>query len=101
MKPNLRLKRAYEQDNPATRDQGTGKPGRTNDNLGRRFAMQNDLMLAAPPAALGEFREADISASTGATILELDKGRTKHPAHRIEKIAVKALDEAIRRTLGL
>ena len=72
MKPNLRLKRAYEQDNPATRDQGTDKPGRTNDSLGRRSAI----------------------------ILELDKDRTKHPVDRIEKIVVKALDEAIRRTLG-
>ena len=72
MKPNLRLKYAYEQDNSATRSQGTDKPGRTNDSLGRRSA----------------------------TILELDKGRTKHPADRIEKIVVKALDEAIRQTLG-
>ncbi len=72
MKPNLRLKRAYEQDNPATRDQGTGKPGRTYDSLGRRSAI----------------------------ILELEKDRTKHPADRIEKIVVKALDEAIRQTLG-
>lgn len=72
MKPNLRLKHAYEQDNPATRDQGTDKPGRTNDSLGWRSAI----------------------------ILELDKDRTKHPADRIEKIAVTALDEAIRRSLG-
>ena len=98
MKPNLRLKRAY--DNPAARDQGTDNPGRTNDSLGRRFAMQTDLMLAAPPAALGEFRKAATSAPTEAIILELDKNRTKHPAYRIEKIAVKALDEAIRRSLG-
>ena len=72
MKPNFRLKHAYEQDNPATRDQGTDRPGRTNDNLGWRSA----------------------------TILELDKDRTKHPVERIEKIVVKALDEAIRRSLG-
>ena len=72
MKSNLRLKRAYEQDNPATRNLGTDKPGRTNDSLGRRSA----------------------------TILALNKDRTKHPIDRIEKIAVKALEEAIRRTLG-
>ena len=40
MFPNLRLERAYEQDNPATRDQGTDKPGRTNDSQGRRSAME-------------------------------------------------------------
>jgi protein required for attachment to host cells len=100
MKPDLRLKRIYEQDNPATRDRGTDKPGRTNDSLGRRSAMQIDLVLAVPPAALGEFRKAATSALTEATILELDKDRTKHPIDRIEKIVVKALDEAIRRTLG-
>ena len=38
--PNLRLERAYEQDNPATRDQGSDKPGRTNDSQGRRSAME-------------------------------------------------------------
>ena len=32
--PNLRLERAYEQDNPATREQGSDKPGRMNDSLG-------------------------------------------------------------------
>ena len=72
MKSNLKLKRAYEQDNPASRDQGSDKPGRRNDGLGRRSA----------------------------TILELHKDRIKHPADRIEKIVVKALDEAIRQTLG-
>ena len=39
--PNLRLERSYGQDNPATREQGSDKPGRTNDSLGRRSAMEN------------------------------------------------------------
>ena len=72
MKSNFRVKHAYEQDYPATRDQGADRPGRTNDNLGRRSA----------------------------TILELDKERTKRPGERFENIVVKALDEAIRRSLG-
>ena len=39
--PNLRLERAYEQDNPATREQGSDKPGRMNDSLGRISAMES------------------------------------------------------------
>jgi protein required for attachment to host cells len=100
MKPNLRLKRAYEEENPASRVRGTSKLAHTNDSLGRRPAMQTNLVLAVPPAALGEFGKAATSAPTEAAILELDKDRTKHPVDRIEKIVVKALDEAIRRTLG-
>jgi len=121
--PNLRLERTYEQDNPATRDQGTDKPGRTNDSLGRRSAMEEtdwhkiaedrfvqriagdmakdlsagefrELVLAAPPEALGEFRKAAVSDLTDATILEIDKDLTNHPIDRIERIVVKALEEA-------
>jgi protein required for attachment to host cells len=53
-----------------------------------------DLVLAAPPVALGEFRKAATSALTEATILELDKDLTKHPIDKIEKIVVKALEDA-------
>jgi protein required for attachment to host cells len=120
---NLRLERAYEQDNPATRDQGTDKPGRTNDSLGRRSAMDEtdwhkvaedrfvqrvaddmvkdlkageftSFILAAPPEALGEFRKAATSDLTDATIMEIDKDLTNHPIDKIEKIIVKALEEA-------
>jgi protein required for attachment to host cells len=121
--PNLKLVRAYEQDNPATRDQGSDRPGRTNDSLGRRSAMEQtdwhqvaedrfvqriaddmakdlssgefeDFVLAAPPAALGEFRKASTGALAKATILEIDKDLTKHPVAEIEKMIVKALDAA-------
>lgn len=121
--PNLRLERAYEQDNPATRDQGSDKAGRMNDSLGRKSAMEatdyhrvaedrfvqriaddmakdlkagkfTDFVLAAPAVALGEFRKAATSALTEATILELDKDLTNHPIDRIEKIVVKALEDA-------
>jgi protein required for attachment to host cells len=121
--PNLRLERAYEQENPATSDQGTDKPGRTNDGLGRKSAMEatdwhkvaedrfvqrvaddmakdlkagefTDMVLAAPPVALGEFRKAATNALAEATILELDKDLTRHPIDRIEKIVVKALEDA-------
>jgi protein required for attachment to host cells len=121
--PNLRLERAYEQENPATSDQGSDKPGRMNDSLGRKSAMEatdyhrvaedrfvqriaddmakdlkagefTSFILAAPAVALGEFRKAATSALTEATILELDKDLTNHPIDKIEKIVVKALEEA-------
>ena len=121
--PNLRLERSYEQDNPATREQGSDKPGRTNDSLGRRSAMETtdwhkvaedrfvqgiaddmakdlqagaftNFILAAPAIALGEFRKASSSALTEATIMEIDKDLTNHPIDKIEKIVVKALEDA-------
>lgn len=123
MFPNLRLERAYEQDNPATRDQGSDRPGRTNDSLGRRSAMETtdwhkvaedrfvqriaddmaqdlkagaftSFVLAAPAVALGEFRKASSRALSGVTIMEIDKDLTNHPIDKIEKIVVKALEEA-------
>ena len=121
--PNLRLERAYEQDNPATRDQAADKPGRMNDSLGRKSAMEatdyhrvaedkfvqriaddmakdlkagdfTSFVLAAPAVALGEFRKVSTSALTDATIMEIDKDLTNHPIDKIEKIVVKALEEA-------
>ena len=121
--PNLRLERAYEQDNPAAREQGSDKPGRTNDSLGRRSAMEStdwhkvaedrfvqriaddmakdlkageftDFVLAAPPEALGEFRKVAASALADVTIMEIDKDLTNHPIDKIEQIVVKALEEA-------
>jgi protein required for attachment to host cells len=52
------------------------------------------LVIAAPPVALGEFRKAVSPAVAKATILEIDKDLTKHPLAEIEKLIVKALDEA-------
>ena len=53
-----------------------------------------DLVLAAPAVALGEFRKAATSALIDATIMEIDKDLTNHPIDRIEKIIVRALEEA-------
>jgi protein required for attachment to host cells len=118
--PNLRLVRAYEQDNPATRDQGADKPTRTQDSFGRRSSIETtdwhrvaedrfvrqiaedmaaDLargefekfILVAPPIALGEFRKAANAALAKATILEIHKDLTKHPLDEVEKIIIKAL----------
>lgn len=121
--PDLKLVRAYGQDNPATRDQGSDRPGRSNDSFGRRYAYEttdwhqiaedrfveriaedmakdladgefDKLVVAASPVALGEFRKAASGALVEATILEIDKDLTKHPLVDIEKIIVKALNEA-------
>lgn len=118
--PNLRLVRAYQQDNPATHNQGSDRPGRTNDSLGRRSAMETTdwhriaedrfvqqiaedmardlaagqfetLIVAAPPVALGEYRKAASAVLGKATILEIDKDLTKHPLPEIAKLVVKAL----------
>lgn len=121
--PNLKLVRQYSQENPATRDQGSDKPGRVNDSLGRRSAMEqadwhqiaedkfviglaaamardlaagefDNFILVAPPTALGEFRKAASAALAKATVLEIDKDLTKHPVSEIEKALLKALEEA-------
>jgi len=121
--PNLKLVRGYEQDNPATRDQGSDRPGRTNDSMGRRSAMETTdwhriaedrfiqrvaddmerdltngefekLIVAVPPIALGEFRKATSAAVSKSTILEIDKDLTKHPVPEIEKLVMKALEAA-------
>ena len=118
--PNLRLVRAYEQDNPATRDQGADKPTRTQDSFGRRSSIETtdwhrvaedrfvhqiaedmaadlargefeDFILVAPPIALGEFRKASNAALAKATTLEIHKDLTKHPLDEVEKIITKAL----------
>ena len=120
--PNLKLVRAYEQDNPPTRDLGVDKPTRTQDSFGRRSSidtadwhrvaedqfvqriagdMAKDLargdfekfVLVAPPIALGEFRKVASAPLKKATILEIDKDLTKHPVDEIEKIVMKALAE--------
>ena len=44
--------------------------------------------------ALGEFRKAASDAVAKATVLEINKDLTKHPVDKIEKMIVKALDEA-------
>lgn len=120
--PNLKVIRAYEQDNPPSREQGVDKPIRTNDSMGRRSSIEttdwhrlaedrfvqsladdmarnlaagefDKLVVAAPPVALGEFRKAVSPAVAKATILEIDKDLTKHPVAEIEKLVVKALAE--------
>jgi len=120
---NLKLERSYSQDNPPSRDQGTDKPGRINDSLGRRSSMETPdwhrlaedrfiqglaadmaadlaagafqkLVVVAPPIALGTLRKAMSGALLAAIECEIGKDLTKHPVDDIEKAVVKALAEA-------
>ena len=119
---NLKLVKSYGQDNPPTHEQGADKPGRTNDSLGRRSAMEatdyhrlaedkfiqqvaddmardfaagdfTQLIVVAPPIALGESRKAVHADVAKATLCEIDKDFTKHPMDQIEKMVVKALEK--------
>lgn len=121
--PALKLVRAYAQDNPPSREQGTDRPGRTNDSMGRKSAMEptdwhrlaedrfvaqvagdmdrdlrageyGSLIVAAPPVALGEYRKARSAAVAGVTVIEIGKDLTKHPAPEIARIVMRALEEA-------
>jgi protein required for attachment to host cells len=123
VKPDLRQLSSQSQDVPPTRELGTSKPPRTNDSLGRRSAMEapdlhqmaedrfiaavaadldrsiragefEQLLVAAPPVALGQFRKAASPAVMRSVVLELDKDLTKHPPVEITKLLVKALEEA-------
>lgn len=114
--PNLRIEDRFEHDNPPTREQGTDRPGRTNDSsfmhksaventdwhrLGKdRFAKEiadrlyrsahagafDRLILVAPPQTLHSLREALHAEVRSRVIAEVDKELTQHPVHAIEKI---------------
>ena len=121
--PDLKLERDYAQDNPPTHDQGTAVPGRVNDSMGRRSAMETTdwhqvaedrfverlademakdlaagvyqhLVVVAPPIALSTFRKRLQPSVRAAIILEIDKDLTKHPAKEITKLVAKALEAA-------
>ena len=121
--PDLRTQRAYAHDNPPSHEQGSDKPGRTNDSLGRRSAMESadwhqiaedkfiasmaetmdrdlkageyeTLIVVAPPIALGEYRRAVSAAVASVTLAEIGKDLTKHSMADIAKLVAKALDEA-------
>lgn len=119
--PRLVVARVYEQENPASREQGTDRPGRTNDSLGRKstmeatdwhqiaedqfvkrlaFDLEADLdkgeyegvIIVAPPVALGELRKVAGASLKQAILAEIDKDLTKHPISEIGKLVAKALE---------
>lgn len=114
--PNLRRISVEEQDNPATRDQGTDQPGRLHGSGGaarsateetdwhdieeHRFAASvaerlnaaarekkfSDLIVAAPPRTLAELRKHWSKDLQDALRGEVAKDLTAHPIPEIEKI---------------
>lgn len=120
--PNLQLVQKYEIENPPTREQGTDKPGRTNDAMGNTAAVGNtdfhqqaedrfmqslasdlakqheagafkSLIVAAPPTALGALRKAESANLKKAIIADIHKDWTHMPVYEIEQALTKALSE--------
>lgn len=121
-KPALEAFKAYHQDNPPNREQATDKPSRVMESVGQRRSsaeqpdyhqqaedrfvadiaadMEKDLaagdfaelIVVAPPVALGVYRKAASSKLQQATLLELNKDLTKHTPADVAAIVVKALE---------
>jgi protein required for attachment to host cells len=120
VEPKLVTERAYAIDNPPTRDQGTDKPGRTNDPFTHKSSMETPdwhrieeekfmqrvasdleedrragrferLMIAAPPVALGTLRDAMCDALQKTVAAEFNKDWTKMPVSDIEAAVAKAI----------
>jgi protein required for attachment to host cells len=113
--PNLKTLKVYQQDDPATREQGTDAPGRSINSVdGRRSAMEQTdwhdqeeqrflrrlaadldaeihagrtkaLIIVAPPRALGVLRQEYSPGLRKALRGEVDKDYVKLPVHEIEK----------------
>lgn len=121
--PDLQPFKAYHLDNPPTREQGTDKPPRTNTLAGNSAAIEatdfhqqaedrfvaeiardmerdlaagefGELIVIAPPVALGVYRRAAAPRLREATLAEINKDLTKHGAAEIAAIVVKALEGA-------
>lgn len=118
--PNLKTEQVFANDNPATRDQGTDKPGRSYASVGsRRSAMEQTdwheldeqrfakdiadmlqvlvreknieaLVIAAPPRTLAELRKSMHDEVRKRIIAEVDKDLTNQPVYEIEKLLTAA-----------
>jgi protein required for attachment to host cells len=116
--PNLTVFREFEHENPATREQGTDRPGRLNDGGGShrsavqetdwhriekdRFAHEiadrlykhahkgsfSEIVLVAAPAVLGELRKEMHKEVQAKIIADVSKDLTGHPVHEIEKLVL-------------
>ena len=119
---DLQLVKNYGQDVPPTRELGTDKPARVQESVGSRrsSAEQTDyhqqaedrfveqiaadmdadlkagefaeLVVVAPPVALGVYRKAAPATLAKATVKEINKDLTKHSNAEIAAIVVKALE---------
>lgn len=113
---NLVVERIFEQDNPATREQGTDRPGRSFASAGThraameetdwhqiaedRFAAEvaerlykqahagrfDRLVVIAPPRVLGTLRKAFHKEVTDRIVAEIPKELASHPVHEIERL---------------
>jgi protein required for attachment to host cells len=119
-KPKFTLIRRYEQENPPTREQGTDRPGRTNDAGTHKSAMEQvdwhqlaedrfvhglvgelttafnrhefeALVIVAPPAALGEMRKALPDQIREHVISEINKDLTNLNIHELQEAITKQL----------
>lgn len=113
--PNLQTMETHEQENPPTREQGAGQPGRSSDALGNRSAMEEtdlqtlgeerfgisimerlyeaahkgkyqELVLVAPPRLMGVLRKNLHKIVRERIVAEVDKDLTGHPVNEIEKL---------------
>lgn len=111
--PNLKTEKVFEDENPASHDQGTERPGRISKDSQRSSVEPTDwhdieehqfarkvavameevirtrkvkaLVVVAPPRTLADLREAFHSDVKACIIAEINKDLTKHPVWEIEK----------------
>ncbi|NGO51530.1 host attachment protein [Allomesorhizobium camelthorni] len=118
--PDLNVVREVHDDNPATREQGTDRPGRFSDGSGahksavadtdwhrlgkERFADEiaerlytmahrgdfKEIVLIAPPLVLGEMRRKLHKEVIDRILAEVPKTLTNHPVPEIERILQEA-----------
>jgi protein required for attachment to host cells len=122
LEPELKVVRVYEQDNPKTSEQGRDKPPRAFTSFSDhrsamaapdlhrraedRFVEQimtdlandaqagafEDLVIVAPPVALGQMRKAAGPALEKKIVATLDKDLTSHTVPDITAAVGKALE---------
>jgi protein required for attachment to host cells len=120
--PDLQPFKVYGHHNPPNREQATDRPTRVNESTGTRSSsaeqtdyhqqaedrfvagiardMETDLkagefaelIVVAPPVALGVYRKAASQRLKDATLMEINKDLTKHAAPEVAAIVVKALE---------
>ena len=120
--PDLVPFKSYHQDNPPNREQASDKPSIVMESVGygRSTAEQPDyhqmtedrfvkdiatdmdkdlaagefteIIVVAPPVALGVWRKAARPALAKVTLMEINKDLTKHNPQSIAAIVVKALE---------
>jgi protein required for attachment to host cells len=113
--PDLRMRDVDKQEHPSTSELGTDRPGRSHQSVGsHRSAMEEtdlhdqaeeafladlvhrldaallskeakDLVIVAPPRALGALRKAYSDHIRSALVAEIDKDLTTMPVDQIEK----------------